>query len=172
MELSDAILKGCAITPYQAFGTIRDVERIFTRPLLEPLTEVDLLYKIEDQFALTVSEVISTCVMGAVFEGMNGRIEMEPRSSIDQQKVFTELEKQFPQLLDNVSTRIPFKDGPRAIVEDLGCCHHCYTAYAKPYNGSLKGLMINLNDEYKWTREQIAAWVKYVVEGAPMIPED
>lgn len=143
MFLSDAILKGCEIRPHKARCTLWSIGF--------------------DSNQETV--YFSSCVLGAAYDGTFGPMQIvfdkenhkvtflinkdEGMESSDH--VMNQLRKVYPQLSQLV----------RAEIKDCDF-------------RTLETTLTNMNDSKVclWTREQIAAWVKYVVEGAPMIPED
>ena len=146
MLLSDAILKGCEIRPqcYQS--------------LIQAQFETQYPYELIG---------FRSCVIGAAYEGVFGKLPLtydpithgfesdEAYTTYDQLKtIFPILEEKFAIVIPGHPDCLSFEGEIRT---------HGLTLYT---------YLVCLNDSRRWTREQIAAWVKYVVEGQPMIPED
>jgi hypothetical protein len=108
---------------------------------------------------------IASCVMGAAYEGLYGPIQavvdqstQQTTLTIDQPGGITgSLRKQFPVMAEKVSK---YFGEHLTHSEDWGVAP------------TVDEYIIHLNDDCGWTRQQIAAFVKYVIEGQPMIPED
>lgn len=145
MNLSDAILKGCEMRPDKTRCTLWAL-------VFEDSTKRDF-YRMRP----------ASCVLGAAYDGTFGPVQLQydPQYQIlkingktDTGMAMAQLREVYPILCE-----IAFPESEKD-TRPLEC------------------VITSFNDELKdghhdlWTREQIAAWIKYVVEGAPMIPED
>lgn len=149
MELSEAILKGCTIRPQGQGSFFSMQERDHEFPWLRK------------------KDIFTSCALGAAIEGLWGEVQLHwndyagridiTESSVDITKVMSLLVETFPTLHEKMRW-----DGLDEIHRNV----------VDPDYLSIKNVIFVLNDKKGWTREQIAAWVKYVVEGQPMIPEE
>ncbi len=150
MDLSAAILKGCEIHPEQCRQSLWLVA---SGPMLR----------------------VQSCVVGAAYEGTFGPIKYTYdvfhrtfRIHEDPNDTHTDATQRLRTIYPVLDTEVPGKSFVRCralngeVVEDV----------VVKANISLESHLYWLNDREGWTRQQIAAYVKYVVEGAPMIPED
>lgn len=183
MELSEAILKGCEITPNQAFGILfSSVRKVIPIKWADGPIITDQAFdpRHDHMFDITpvrFKEEPSTCVLGAAYEGAIGNIHF---SGGNDSECSQRLDGVFPILAQYINTKFPL---PRPLRQERYYkSSDGYTGYmiqlpprvvhTREFSGTVRGAIVTLNDHYRWTREQIAAWVKYVVEGHPMIPED
>ncbi len=149
MDLSAAILKGCEIRPEQCQHSLWSLVIMPTFHL-------------------------QSCVMGAAYEGAFGPIKhvIDPierhwRIILEADDEATDMVLRLRNIYPILETQVPGKQCRRRGYINGGEWEEVVEA-----NISLESQLYWLNDRERWTREQFAAYVKYVVEGAPMIPED
>lgn len=102
---------------------------------------------------------MASCVMAAAYEGAFGPIQTTINFNENRATLYVGAN----QIVRELRERFPVLD-----LEVLRIRHIKSTDYVR----KVAEHIMWLNDDCGWTREQIAAWMKYVVEGSPMIPEE
>lgn len=142
MELSEAILKGCELRPHGCRNHWFDIAYEYTSGI--------------NQYPIKTT--LASCVLAAAYEGAFGPVQYsmsinKVEVAMNSRELITALRNTFPIMSQEVSFPVPIRP-------DQG------------YKKTVEGIVMYLNDTAGWTREQVAAWLKYVVEGAPMLPEE